>query len=38
VNIKPHANLNIRPEIRHDWQPGNRFDVTTFGIDAIVTF
>ncbi len=38
VNVRPHANLTIRPEVRHDWQPGNAFDVTTFGIDAILTF
>ena len=38
VNIKPHANLVIRPEIRHDWNPGNRQNVTTFGSDVILTF
>ena len=36
VNIKPTDNLIIRPEIRHDYHlPG---DVTTFGMDAILTF
>ncbi len=46
VNLKPHANFIVRPEIRYDWTPtnlnpavnypfGNR---TTFGIDAILTF
>ena len=28
------ANVVIRPEIRHDWQPFAQFDQTTFGIDA----
>jgi hypothetical protein len=38
VNIKPHANLVIRPEIRHDWNPGLDQNVTTFGSDVILTF
>lgn len=38
VNIRTHANFIVRPEIRHDWNPANDFDQTTFGIDAIVTF
>lgn len=43
VNYRPHANLVLRPEIRHDWNPGDRNIVgkdnfTTFGIDAILTF
>jgi len=38
VNYRPQANVVLRPEIRHDWQPANRFDQTTFGVDAIVTF
>lgn len=45
LNIRPHANLVIRPEIRHDWNPsGIRFNgdgksnFTTFGMDFIVTF
>lgn len=29
VNVKPTANLTIRPEVRHMWSPGN--DVTYFG-------
>jgi hypothetical protein len=45
MNYKPSANLVIRPELRHDWNPsGIRFNgdgkdnFTTFGIDAILTF
>ena len=45
VNYLPSANLVIRPEIRHDWNPsGIRFngdgkgDFTTLGIDAILSF
>lgn len=44
VNIRPHANLVFRPEVRYDW--GNAVlvpnqhggEITTFNIDAIVTF
>ena len=32
------ANVVVRPEIRHDWQPHAQFDQTTFGIDAILTY
>ena len=38
VNYRPHANVVLRPEIRHDWSPGNNFDETTFGMDAVFTF
>jgi hypothetical protein len=45
INYLPSANLIIRPEVRHDWNPsGIRFngdgkgDFTTFGIDAILSF
>ncbi len=41
VNIKPHANLTIRPEIRHDWSPAIATQAAArwiFGIDAIMTF
>ena len=44
VNIRPHANVVFRPEVRYDW--GNAVlvpnqhggEITTFNIDAIVTF
>jgi hypothetical protein len=46
VNYKPHANVVVRPEIRHQWAGAddeiNAFgipvDETIFGVDAIVTF
>ncbi len=50
VNIKPTANLIIRPEVRYMFSPGNRqiytgpgysgqlFNQTLFGIDAILTY
>lgn len=48
LNIRPHANVAIRPEIRYQWSPagdgpaGNPVGLplkgAMFGIDAIVTF
>ena len=50
VNIKPMANLVIRPEVRYMFSPGNHqtytgpsysgqlFNQTVFGIDAILTY
>ena len=50
VNLKPTANLTIRPEVRYMYAPGNthtyvgpsysgqHFNQTVFGIDAILTF
>lgn len=46
LNLTPHANVTIRPEIRRDWIFGDRGNVlengrtaqTTFGIDTIITF
>ncbi|MCA9073681.1 MAG: porin [Planctomycetaceae bacterium] len=46
VNIKPHANLIIRPEIRYQWDPGTAQVLThptvenrgIFGVDAILTY
>jgi hypothetical protein len=45
VNYKPCANVILRPELRHDWNPsGNRFNgdgkgnFTTVAMDAIFTF
>ena len=45
VNYKPCANVVLRPELRHDWNPsGNRFNgdgkdnFTTLAMDAIFTF
>jgi len=38
LNYKPHTNVVVRPEVRHDWIPANGFSQTTLGIDAIFTF
>jgi len=38
ANVKPHANLTLRPELRHDWNPGRSQNFTTFAVDMIVTF
>lgn len=48
VNYKAHANMIIRPEIRHNWTPGEEafadnndgtdFNQTVFGIDCILTY
>ena len=38
VNIRPHANVILRPEIRTDWVPALDVSQTGFGIDAIFTF
>ena len=38
VNVKPHANIVIRPEVRFDWSPGGDYDETIFGIDSYITF
>lgn len=38
VNYRPHANIVLRPEVRHDWKPWNNFEETTFGMDAILVY
>ena len=49
LNIKPHANVTIRPEWRYDWSPGGNTNSGiqsgtvnqsngTFAIDAVITF
>jgi len=43
INYRATANLIVRPEVRHDWNPGGqnivgKNDYTTFGVDAILTF
>lgn len=38
VNIRPHANFVLRPEVRYDWSPAANYDEAYFGMDAIVTF
>lgn len=44
VNVKPIANINVRPEIRYQWSPDNPAnpavpdDEFIFGVDAILTY
>ena len=38
VNVRPHANFVIRPEVRIDWSPAANYDESYFGVDAIFTF
>ncbi|MEO1529410.1 MAG: outer membrane beta-barrel protein, partial [Planctomycetota bacterium] len=44
LNVKPHANLIVRPEVRFDWDDNQVLgledgaDQTTFGIDSIFLF
>jgi hypothetical protein len=38
LNIRPHANLVFRPEIRQQWSPAADYDETIFGVDMIATF
>ncbi len=48
LNYKPHANIVIRPEVRHNFTSGDiayanandgtDFDQTVFGVDAIFTY
>lgn len=38
ANIRPSANLTIRPEYRYDWSPAANYDQGYLGVDAIFTF
>lgn len=38
ANIKPHANITVRPEVRIDWSPAANYDESYFGVDAYFTF
>lgn len=47
LNYKPHANIVLRPEVRHNWMPsedafiaarGTDYNQTVFGVDAIFTY
>ena len=44
VNIKPHSQITIRPEVKYDWSPGGAAvaaggtEETTFSVDVIFTF
>ena len=38
VNVKPHANIIVRPEYRVDWSPALGYDEGYFGVDVIALF
>ncbi len=38
INVRPNANVVVRPEIRYDWSPAVNYDEWVFGMDAIFTF
>jgi len=38
ANIRPHANIVVRPEVRIDWSPAANYDESYFGVDAVLTF
>ena len=49
LNVKPHANVTVRPEYRYDWSPGGNTNrgiqlgvvdqsQGTFAVDVVVTF
>lgn len=38
VNYRPYSNVVVRPEMRHDWSPGNDYSVDTFSIDVILAY
>lgn len=38
ANVRPRANIVVRPEVRIDWSPAAGYDETYFGVDAIFTF
>lgn len=38
ANIRPHANVIVRPEVRIDWSPAADYDESYFAVDAIFTF
>ena len=38
ANVRPHANLTVRPELRQEWVPGLNYDETILGVDAYITF
>ena len=38
MNVKPHPNFIVRPEVRHDWAPFDGYDETILGVDIIVLY
>jgi hypothetical protein len=38
LNYRPHANIVVRPEYRHDWSHGDNYNVDTFSVDVILAY
>jgi hypothetical protein len=38
LNYRPHPNLVLRPEVKHEWVPAEAFEQTIFGIDMVLTY
>ena len=38
LNIRPCADIVVRPEVRQNWVPGLGVDQTIFGIDTVMTY
>jgi hypothetical protein len=38
ANVRPHANVTFRPEVRQEWSPALGADQTIFAFDTYVTF
>ena len=38
LNVKPHANIIVRPEYRVDWSPALGYDEGYFGVDLIALY
>ena len=38
ANVRPHANVVLRPEVRVDWSPAANYSETYFGVDSVFTF
>lgn len=38
ANVRPHANLTFRPEVRQEWSPALNADQTIFAFDTYITF
>lgn len=38
LNYRPHPNLVLRPEVKHEWVPAEDFEQTIFGIDMVLTY
>ena len=38
INIKPNANIVVRPEYRYNWSPALDYEESVFAIDMIMTY